>query len=57
MSQYTTVSFDKPKYRRLKERYNKAVERSEDQFYFEGGEYLTDYAKYVLEYLEMEGMK
>lgn len=49
-----TVSFDRPKLERLKKRFNRAVEVGETQFEFEGGDYLTSYAKYMIEYLERQ---
>jgi hypothetical protein len=36
----------------LKKRYDEAVENDEKTFIFEGNEYLLDYAKYMIEYLE-----
>lgn len=46
------VMFDLPKYRRLQRAHAKAVRQGKDAFVFEGREYLTDYAEYVLEYLD-----
>jgi hypothetical protein len=37
---------------RLRKRYEQAVRKGEDQFMFEGNEFLVNYAKYLLEYLE-----
>ena len=37
----------------LKNRYTKAVENNEDQFTIEDCELLTNYCKYLLEYLDM----
>jgi hypothetical protein len=38
-------------YRRLKARYKQAVDAGEDSFTLDGHEFLTNYAKYLLEYL------
>jgi len=47
-----SVSFDKAKMDQLQVAYDKAVAAGDDQFVFEGHELLTQYAKYLLEYLE-----
>ena len=47
----TKVHFDRPKMKRLQARYDRAVEKKEEWFVFDGEQYLTDYAKYLLEYL------
>ena len=46
------INFDKQKLKELKSLYNKAVKESKDWFTYNGDEYLTTYAKYVIEYLE-----
>lgn len=46
------VEFDKSKLKRLSERYKQAVMNKEDSFIFEDNQYLTDYAKYLIEFLE-----
>jgi hypothetical protein len=46
------VEFDQPKLKLFKAAYAKAVEAKQDSFWFEGHEFLTSYAKYVIEYLE-----
>lgn len=46
-----TGLFDRPKYERLKARYAQAVAAHEEVFTFEGHDYLTSYAKYLIEYL------
>lgn len=38
----------------LRARYNKAVKNNEEQFTIEGYEFVTLYAKYLLEFLEMK---
>ena len=45
------VSFDRKKLKRFKKAYN---ECKGDVFTFEGGDYLKEYAKYVIQYLEMK---
>ncbi|MDD5515680.1 MAG: hypothetical protein PHX71_10115 [Synergistales bacterium] len=40
----------------LRRRYNEAVERGEESFTIEGLEFLTSYAKYVLQYLDMNNI-
>jgi len=47
----TTINFDSEKIKRLEKAYAKAVKNSMESFIFEGNEYYTDYAKYMLEYL------
>ncbi len=37
---------------RLEKRYAQAVENNEEQFTFDGHEFLTEYAKYLLQYLK-----
>jgi hypothetical protein len=37
---------------RLRARYGLAVDNNEEQFEFDGGQYLTAYVKYLLQYLE-----
>ena len=51
MSDQKKVTFDKPKIERLGTAYEQAVKESKEQFAFEGEDYVTDYAKYLLEYL------
>ena len=46
------VKFDLNKLMLLKKRYDSAVLLGHESFMFEGGEYVTTYAKYVIEYLE-----
>lgn len=46
------VSWNRPMLERMKKRYSKAVERGEEVFRFDGHEYVRDYAKYLIEYLE-----
>jgi len=44
--------FDKGKYKKLKESWKKAVEEKKDSFNFENQELVTDYAKYLIQYLK-----
>ena len=50
------MTFDTVKAERLQLRYNEAVANNEEQFVFEGHELLTAYAKYLLQFLQMEGL-
>ena len=45
------VSFNPAKFKRLRKRYAQAVISKEETFKFEGNEYLTAYAGYLLEHL------
>ena len=47
-----TVSFDLAMLNRLKKAYEKATSESKDMFTFESNDYVTNYAKYLNEYLE-----
>lgn len=46
------VEFTAESFKRFKARYDEAVKKSEESFVFEGNEFLTAYAKYVIEYIE-----
>jgi len=46
------IQFDRAMYDRLKTRYDDAVTNNEEQFVFEGFEFLRDYVKYMLEFLD-----
>jgi hypothetical protein len=46
------IRFDRPMLNRLKKAYDKATSKSKDMFTFEGNDYVTNYAKYLIEYLE-----
>jgi hypothetical protein len=46
------ITFDQPTYQKLKTEYSKAKSDNIEIFVFQGHELLTDYAKYLLEYLE-----
>ena len=46
------INFDRDKLKELKNLYNNAVKNKKQSFKYNGDEYLTIYAKYVIEYLE-----
>lgn len=46
-----TIEFDEDRMGRLQKAYHKALVEKKDVFIFEGHEFVTKYAKYVLEYL------
>ena len=48
----TMVNFNREKLRQFKKIYLAAVEDKKEIFIFDGEEYVTGYAKYVIEYLE-----
>lgn len=48
----TPVNFTKAKLERLKKAYNQAAQSSQLEFKFEGLDYVTAYAKYLIEYLD-----
>jgi len=45
------IEFDRAMYDKLQVRYDAAVVDNEEQFVFEGFEFLTNYVKYMLEFL------
>ena len=47
-----TITFNQPTYQRFKSEYQKAVNSKKQIFIFDGNELLTDYAKYMIEYLK-----
>lgn len=47
-----TITFDTRKREALRRAYGKAVEAKLEQFTFDGHEFVTAYAKYLLEYLD-----
>ena len=47
-----TISFNQESFKNFKSEYNSAVENKLEMFVFEGNEFLTSYAKYVVEYLK-----
>lgn len=48
-----TIAFTAGKRERLRKAYNVAVNDDADVFVFEDREYVTGYAKYLLEYLDL----
>ncbi len=48
------VNFDREKLVRFKKAYAAAVRTGNQQFTFEGREVVVGYAKYMIEYLEMQ---
>jgi hypothetical protein len=50
------MNFTKDRADRLRTRYVQAVENGEESFLFDGQELLTAYAKYLLEFLKMNGL-
>jgi hypothetical protein len=44
------MSVDLPTFSRLKNEYQNAVNNSKETFIFDGNEFLTNYAKYLIEY-------
>lgn len=48
------ISLNENSFRELRELYNKAVEKKETQFKFQGEDMLTAYAKYVVEYMRVK---
>jgi hypothetical protein len=47
-----TITFNQPTYQRFKSEYQNAVNSKKQIFIFDGIEFLTDYAKYMIEYLK-----
>lgn len=54
MSGQKQIEFTPEKAEQLRKAYNKAVEEKKDSFVFQGDEFVTSYAKYLLEYLDMQ---
>lgn len=46
-----TIEYNKSKLKLLKKAYNEAVNQKKDSFTFQNQEYVTDYAKYLIEHL------
>lgn len=46
------INFDNAKIKRLETAYRKAKEQGKFQFEFDEKEYITDYAKYLIEHLK-----
>jgi hypothetical protein len=47
-----TISFTPESFKNFKTDYNSAVENNHEMFVFDGNDFLTSYAKYVIEYLK-----
>jgi hypothetical protein len=46
------IAFDKPKLARFKEAYSQASRKAQSSFQFEGDTFVSNYAKYLIEYIE-----
>ena len=51
MSDQNTISWTPEMLERFKAEYDRAVENNISQFVFEGNNFVTGYAKYLIEYL------
>lgn len=49
-----TINFTPGKLTKLRKEYLEAVQKGDEQFTFEGNVLLVCYAKYLIEYLEMQ---
>jgi hypothetical protein len=47
-----SIEFSRADFQKFKKAYNEAVANGKDQFTFMGNEFVTGYAKYLIEYLE-----
>jgi len=47
------IAINKRTLEEVREAYIKAVDDGQDSFYYEGVELLVDYAKYLIQYMEM----
>ena len=47
------ITWNLPKLKRLKQAYAQAVEEEAEEFTFDGNVFVTGYAKYLIEYLEL----
>jgi hypothetical protein len=47
-----SMSFDTKKREDLRKAYNKAVKYKKKKFKFDGADFVTDYAKYMLDHLD-----
>lgn len=52
-----TIVFTPSMQRRFKAAYEEAKVQGKETFTFDGNEFLLDYAKYMIEYMEMENKK
>lgn len=51
-----TISFNKESFQNFKNQYETSVKNNEEMFVFDGNDFLTSYAKYVIEYLRPKFM-
>ncbi len=51
------IEWTQPKFRRFKAEYARQSKAGADTFSFDGNEFVTAYAKYLIEYLKMRGLK
>lgn len=49
-----TITWTRPMMSRFREAYNEARDARKTEFKFDGHDFLTDYAHYLLEYLTMK---
>ena len=47
------IVWNRPKFERLKKAYAQAVEEEAEEFTFDSNVFVTGYAKYLIEYLEL----
>jgi hypothetical protein len=48
------IKFDRPKLVRFKRAYKAAIIKEEETFVFEEHEFLVDYARYLIEWMEIQ---
>jgi hypothetical protein len=46
------ISFTKQQFKVFKQSFKVALQKNKDSFIFEGNEFMTSYAKYLIEHLE-----
>lgn len=54
MSEAKTIKWDIPMRERMRKAYERAAAEGMDSFIFEGNHFVTNYAKYLLEFLDMK---
>jgi hypothetical protein len=52
MATQANIQFTEHMVEELREEYNKAVEAGAETFFYGGNQYVTDYAKYLLQYID-----
>lgn len=45
------------KLKKIKQAYNNAIKLNQETFFVDGMEFLVSYVKYLIQYLEMQGLK